>query len=84
MATTSERAADKGKQFGTKVSDQMGNSMEGIRNTAGTVVEKVEDAGNNAFTAVEQRAGDAACNQSGGLKATARSIRENGAQVGSL
>ena len=84
MATLSERAADKGKEFGTKVSEQMGNSIEGMRNAAGSVVEMVKDAGSNAFTTVEQRAGEAAGNLSSGLKATARSIRENGPQEGSL
>jgi len=84
MANLSDRAADKGNEFGTKLLGQMRSSIAGIRNVAGSVVEKVKIAGSNAITAVEQRAGDAACNQSGGLKATARSIRGNGAQVGSL
>lgn len=84
MATLTEKATEKGKEFGHKVSEQVGKSLDSVRSAAGNVVEQAKDAGTHAFAAIEERAEDATGSLSSGLKATARSIRENGPHDGSL
>ncbi|WP_373653297.1 hypothetical protein [Schlesneria sp. DSM 10557] len=84
MATMTEQMKDKGKEIGAQVSNQVGKSVEGIRDAAGNVIEQVKDAGTNAYSAVEGKAEELSGSLSSGLKATARSIREHGPQEGTL
>jgi ElaB/YqjD/DUF883 family membrane-anchored ribosome-binding protein len=84
MASLTETVTAKANEIGAKASEQMGKSMENIRSAAGNVIEQVKDVGSSTLSSVEAKAGEAAGAISGGLKATARSIRENGPQDGHL